>query len=229
MTPSAAAAPPTLLQLIGRVLLAAVVHGPLASVLAAASAGIFLLLLSWPWPLLRFIDAEVRSAVGVGWLLVSHAFFIAFLTAFAASAPPLGARLAAALRTSLRALPHLAILIAAAAGLAMVSPWTFLATWAFATFVAAPSHFAEHGWRGWTRWPSAGVLTATQRVVLIAPSLAFLAAMTALLTAPQIEGWGLFEGGMVLFPLLGTTTFWASYSCALLSAEFRRSVCVNGG
>jgi hypothetical protein len=222
MTASAAAAPPSLLQLLGRAVIASVAYGPLASAMAAASAGLFLLLLSWPWPLLSFLPAEVRLALGGAWLLASHAFFIAFLAAFAAGAPPLGARLAEAGRTSLRALPHLALLIAAAAGLAMVSPWTFLATWALATFVAAPSHFAEHGWRGWTLWPSVGGPTPTQRIVLIAPSFLFLAAMTALLSAPQIEGWGMFEGGAVLYPLLGTTTFWASYSCALLSAEFSR-------
>jgi hypothetical protein len=215
MTASTAAAPPTLLQLIGRVLLAAMVHGPVATVLAAATVGVLLLLTT----LSPRVDLTV--ALVAAWLLASHAFFIAFLAAFAAGAPPLRTRIAEALQPALRALPHLALLIAATAALARLSPLTFLAVWTLAAFVAAPSHFAAHGWRGWTRWPRMDGVTATQRIVLIAPSLAFLAAMVAFI--------GASPGGAALYPLLGTTTFWASYSCALLSAEFRRSASVNGG
>jgi len=37
------------------------------------------------------------------------------------------------------------------------------------------------------------------------------------------EGWGLFEGGVVMLPLLGLALFLASFTCALLPAFTARA------
>ena len=97
-------------------------------------------------------------------------------------------------------------------------PW-FLIGWAALLLAAVPTRLL-----GWGR--QVRLLSLPHRIVLTAPfAILVMLLGKPFLTKrmdcePPFDGWGLFEGGLFLLPLLGLFLFVASLSAAVLSATF---------
>lgn len=153
------------------------------------------------------------------WLVIAHAAHICFMTGLIGSAAPsLAGKLRSAGRACLRAIGPVALLIAGGVALTGLYHKAGPFLWAAATFFAAPSHFARHGWSGWWR-PMARMRVAWPfRLLLVIPSTFVVAVAVLLLTGGG--SWGFMQGGLFIIPAAMGSLFWASFGCALLSAEF---------
>lgn len=204
----------TLTDRFGKTFAAGIVHVPFALLLACCcSAGLLFfgvgrLIGGNPW-------------LSLAWIAAAHSLFIAFLAAFTAMpGKSAGPRWQVALKVGLRATPGMTLLIVIALVLTFRWPAAALLCWATGTYFAVPARLVDHGWPiGRDFWRPLPVPPA-HRLALMAPHLAVLALLTFMLMSAQTEGWGLFEGGIILIPAFGFLAFWASFSTALLSARF---------
>lgn len=97
-------------------------------------------------------------------------------------------------------------------------PWAWIG-WALLVGTALPSRLLGY--------PAARLLHWSDRVILAAPFAAAvfvtgLPFQRAIGDCEIVEGWGLFEGGLFLIPLLALFLFTLSFSIAVLSAAFVR-------
>lgn len=192
-------------------------HAPLALLLALASAVVGFCLLSAA----AAAPPPVTEAVAIGWAILAHTLFTAYLCAWIglpAAAPP--HRRATAARAALRATLPLAPIAGAALLLPLVHPLLSVAVWFIACVTAAPARFVDHGWRGWTMLARPLALPLAGRAALLLPSLVFLSALASLPWGSL--PFGLLEGGALVLMLLGLALWWGFYSAALFSAAFAR-------
>lgn len=97
-------------------------------------------------------------------------------------------------------------------------PW-FLIGWAVPTVSGIPTRLACWGQQLrilW--WPQRVILTAPIAFPVLFLSVPFERKIID--CTPPFDGWGLFEGGMVLIPLLGLFLFAATLGAAILAATF---------
>jgi hypothetical protein len=104
-----------------------------------------------------------------------------------------------------------------------------LVLWGVPTFFAAPVRVARFIAAGSFSLPRPSVRPAARLLALLPWALVIHWLGTPARTCSG-ECWGLFEGGVVMWPLLGLTTFTASLTCGVLSALFVQSTpeCVAG-
>jgi hypothetical protein len=108
------------------------------------------------------------------------------------------------------------------AGMPML-PWIWIG-WGLLTLFAIPSRLTA-----WVEGKSQKLAPLWQRALLtlmVSPLIWFFGYVFQVRTIDctrPMEGWGMFEGGMVMFPLLGLFLFTLSTSLAILSGAFRES------
>jgi hypothetical protein len=134
-----------------------------------------------------------------------------------ASATSAKGRLKAGWRAAVRGSGPVAVLIGAGLVATMSLHKAGPLIWAAGAFFAAPAHFARHGWAGWVTPLARMRVSWWSRLILLLPSTAVVAVAVVLFNG---DGWGFMEGGVVVIPTAMATLFWASFGCALLSAEF---------
>ena len=214
---------PTFIGLCWRCFLATALYGPGAFILAIANGLALALFFVISGRVSQGLPLQATEAA-VPWLaliLVSTTqatWFGLVYGAMASARRPWPERVAATGRSVRRGLPFLSIGMALTCAIGAFWPWAALAIWAVATFLVLPAHFAEHGVSGLSLAPRTTV-PAVLRLLLMAPTTAFLALVISVLFRPGVT-WGFMEGGLFLFPILCLTGWWASFSCVVLSVVF---------
>lgn len=100
-------------------------------------------------------------------------------------------------------------------------PWVWIG-WGLLTLFAIPSRLTA-----WVAGKSQKLAPLWQRALLtlmVSPLIWFFGYVFQVRTmdcSRPMEGWGMFEGGMIMFPLLGLFLFTLSTSLAMLSGAFR--------
>lgn len=172
---------------------------------------------------LSFATLGLTLPGAVAIFLLAHAFFIVTLT-------DLGMRSLMRQGTTLRGSFRIGALGGAVLSLPILLfwlagqwrpiadlPWLVIG-WVAVTGLALPARIVAR-----LRRRRFVALPWRQQLPVALPCLA-LVMLTAWPTQSlEGEGWGLFEGGMILFPLLGLGLFLASFTCALLSALTARA------
>lgn len=194
---------------------ASLVFFPAGLVLAIISALILLLVMPIS---VRWLPAGIGAVMLMLELALCHAGFILFLCGFIASAPSIPDRASNGMQMLKHGILPMAVLALAIELAMFMGAFFAIAIWAAATFFGAPVRFGRDGWHGWSVSGQHASLPAAQRIALIAPSAVLLGAVAWVLRGDV--DFGLMDGGMFILPIVGAATFWASYSCALLSAQF---------
>ncbi|MGB3847775.1 MAG: hypothetical protein WA940_18035 [Sphingopyxis sp.] len=97
-------------------------------------------------------------------------------------------------------------------------PWAWIG-WGLLVVTALPSRLLGYPARRLLSWPERVILAAPFAAAVLFTGLPFQRAID---DCAIIEGWGLFEGGLFLIPLLALFLFTLSFSIAVLSAAFVR-------
>ena len=208
--------PEELGELFARTILVSVIFLVPGLLLAVASAWTLGLMLFYlprpPWVL----PPQVALVAGVA----AHGLFIAFMTAL--MRPPmrrLPLWLAASAREAARGTLPMAALFGAALVVTWKIPLVAPVLWALGTVFAVPERLNRSGWIGGMRLFDPLPTPVLHRIAVMTPSFILLSLMT-LLFANAGDSWGIMDGGAFMIPLLGATTFWGCFSCALFSAQF---------
>ncbi len=97
-------------------------------------------------------------------------------------------------------------------------PWAWIG-WALLVVTALPSRLLGYPAGRLLHWSDRVILAAPFAVAVFVTGLPFQRAID---DCEIVEGWGLFEGGLFLIPLLALFLFTLSFSIAVLSAAFVR-------
>ena len=97
-------------------------------------------------------------------------------------------------------------------------PWAWIG-WGLLVVSALPSRLLGYPAQRLLPWPERVILAAPFAAAVLFTGMPFQRAID---DCAIIEGWGLFEGGLFLIPLLALFLFTLSFSIAVLSAAFVR-------
>lgn len=97
-------------------------------------------------------------------------------------------------------------------------PWAWIG-WGLLAVTALPSRLLGYPAERLMHWSDRTILAAPFAVAVFVTDLPF---QRAIGDCEIVEGWGLFEGGLFLIPLLALFLFTLSFSIAVLSAAFVR-------
>lgn len=99
-------------------------------------------------------------------------------------------------------------------------PWGWIG-WLLLSISALPARLLGHGSAAIRPWPDRALMLAPFALIILLTGAPFQR-RTMDCTPPFEGGWGLFEGGMVAFPLLALFLFSMAFALAVLSAAFVR-------